>query len=67
MEEAEALCDRVAIINDGRMVALDTPAALKATMPRNGHAPTLEDVFMHMTGKQLVNHDEVEEVLELES
>lgn len=28
MEEAQALCDRVAIIDDGRVVALDTPAAL---------------------------------------
>jgi ABC-2 type transport system ATP-binding protein len=30
MEEAEALCDRVAIVDDGRIVALDTPAALSA-------------------------------------
>ncbi len=30
MEEAEALCDRVAIVEDGRVVALDTPAALAA-------------------------------------
>jgi len=30
MEEAQALCDRVAIIHDGRIVALDTPAALTA-------------------------------------
>ncbi|QBI19962.1 ABC transporter ATP-binding protein [Egibacter rhizosphaerae] len=30
MEEAEALCDRVAIVDDGRVVALDTPAALTA-------------------------------------
>lgn len=64
MEEAEALCDRVAIIHDGKVVAMDTPAALKATLPRNGHAPTLEDVFMSLTGKALINHDEVEPVLE---
>lgn len=31
MEEAEQLCDRVAIINEGAVVALDTPAALKAS------------------------------------
>jgi ABC-2 type transport system ATP-binding protein len=30
MEEAEALCDRVAIVDDGRVVALDTPAALSS-------------------------------------
>ena len=29
MEEADLLCDRIAIMNDGRMVALDTPAELK--------------------------------------
>jgi len=61
MDEADALCDRVAIIHDGKIVALDTPAALKAALPRNGHMPTLEDVFMSMTGATLVNRDEVEE------
>jgi ABC-2 type transport system ATP-binding protein len=64
MEEADALCNRVAIIHDGKMVALDTPAALKSTLPRNGHEPTLEEVFMAMTGEVLVKHDEVEPVLE---
>src|ERR687886_792447 len=33
MEEAEQLCDRVAIIDRGRLLALDTPAALKARAP----------------------------------
>lgn len=61
MEEADALCDRVAIIHNGRIVAMDTPKALKATLPRNGHAPTLEDVFMSMTGEVLINYDEIEE------
>lgn len=64
MEEADALCDRVAIIHDGKVVALDTPAALKAQLPRNGHEPTLEEVFMSLTGAVLVKHDEVEPVLE---
>ena len=32
MEEADALCDRVAIVDDGQVVALDTPAALKADL-----------------------------------
>jgi len=55
MVEAEALCDRVAIIHGGRIVALDTPEALKAAAPRlNGHSPTLEDVFLSLTGAQLV-------------
>ncbi len=54
MQEADVLCDRVAIIDDGRIVALDTPAALKARAARaNGHDVTLEDVFMELTGKKL--------------
>ncbi len=67
MEEAEALCDRVAIIHDGKVVALDTPAALKAQLPHNGQLPTLEDVFMALTGKVLIDRDTVEEELELET
>jgi ABC-2 type transport system ATP-binding protein len=63
MEEADALCDRVAIIHDGKIVAMDTPAKLKTSIPHNGHLPTLEDVFMHLTGAALVIHDEVEEVV----
>ena len=45
MYEAEALCDRIAILDDGRIVALDTPAGLKKLIPQqNGDEPTLEDV-----------------------
>jgi ABC-2 type transport system ATP-binding protein len=55
MHEAEALCDRVAILDEGRVVALDTPAGLKTLIPQeNGHEPTLEDVFMSLTGKELI-------------
>jgi ABC-2 type transport system ATP-binding protein len=32
MEEADQLCDRIAIVDHGRIVALDTPAALKRTI-----------------------------------
>lgn len=54
MQEADALCNRVAIIDDGKIVALDTPANLKASVARtNGHEVTLEDVFMELTGKRL--------------
>lgn len=54
MQEADALCDRIAIIDDGRIVALDTPGALKARVGKaNGHDVTLEDVFMELTGKTL--------------
>lgn len=54
MNEADALCDRVAILDEGRIVALDTPSGLKARVPpTNGHDTTLEDVFMELTGKAL--------------
>ncbi len=54
MQEAETLCDRVAILDEGRIVALDTPEGLKARVARaNGHEVTLEDVFMELTGKHL--------------
>src|SRR5579863_5251331 len=33
MDEADRLCDRVAIVDHGKLVALDTPAALKASVP----------------------------------
>jgi len=58
MVEADALCDRIAIIDGGQIVALDTPAGLKTLIPDNGHVPTLEDVFLELTGKQLVTEEE---------
>lgn len=62
MNEAEALCDRIAIMDKGNVVALDTPPALCAMIPQNGHKITLEDVFLELTGHELVNKDEVEPV-----
>ncbi len=59
MDEAEALCERIAIIEGGKIVALDTPAGLKALVSRNGHEPTLEDVFMALTGKTLDDDEAV--------
>lgn len=67
MNEAEALCDRIAILDDGNIVAEDTPAGLKAMVRRNGHEPTLEDVFMQLTGKQLVKEEGEEEEAESEA
>ena len=61
MLEADELCHRIAIIEGGKIVALDTPAALKQLIPHNGHEPTLEDVFLELTGKKLVNKDEEDE------
>jgi ABC-2 type transport system ATP-binding protein len=51
MEEADRLCDRVAIIDHGRIVALDRPATLKAHSSRTD--ATLEDVFLELTGRSL--------------
>jgi len=58
MLEADSLCDRIAIIDSGKIVALDTPQALKQSITHNGHEPTLEDVFLELTGKSLVKEDE---------
>ncbi len=59
MYEAEMLCDRIAILDEGRVVALDTPAGLKRLVsPPNGHEATLEEVFMALTGKELVREEE---------
>ena len=48
MDEAEAICDRVAIMNHGRIAAMDTPAKLKAMTGRP--EATLEDAFRFFTG-----------------
>jgi len=61
MLEADELCQRIAIIEGGKIVALDTPDALKKLIPRNGHEPTLEDVFLELTGKKLVREEGDEE------
>ena len=56
MDEAETLCDRVAIVDRGRVIALGTPAELIGALAapeivvRHG---TLEDVFMSLTGRHL--------------
>jgi ABC-2 type transport system ATP-binding protein len=59
MEEAEAVCDRIAIIDHGRVIATDTPQALMdkhrndaevIAASRRGKI-TLEDVFIGLTGK----------------
>ena len=56
MDEADRLCDRIAIIDNGAIVALDTPEMLKRTIGaqigKNG-STTMEDVFMALTGKSL--------------
>ncbi len=60
MEEAEELCDRVAIVDSGRILVIDAPDALidrlLATGFRHERAPraaNLEDVFINLTGRAL--------------
>jgi ABC-2 type transport system ATP-binding protein len=51
MEEATRLCDRVAIMDHGRVIALGTPGDLIASIA--GPGATLEDVFVTLTGRHL--------------
>ena len=60
MDEAETLCDRVAIMDEGRIVTLDTPDALIERLVAKGfrrkkaeREASLEDVFIDLTGKDL--------------
>jgi len=50
MEEAEKLCDRVAIMDSGRIVAVDTPSNLMAK-----HGGNLEDVYLKLAGRSLAD------------
>jgi ABC-2 type transport system ATP-binding protein len=60
LAEAERLCDRIALINDGRVVAEGTPGELKELVARDyAKEPTMEGVFMTFTGKSL--DDDVDE------
>ena len=54
MDEADTLCDRVAIMDHGRILQLDTPANLRAALDaRTGaRSATLEDVFLDVTGRE---------------
>lgn len=61
MEEAE-YCDRVALINRARLIALDTPDALKASAARSdGPEPTMEQAFIQLIEAQnaLLDGEEV--------
>jgi ABC-2 type transport system ATP-binding protein len=61
LAEAERLCRRISILNDGRTVAEDTPDGLKRLVAERHDQPaTLEAVFMTYTGRSL--DDDVEEV-----
>lgn len=60
MEEAELLCDRVAVLDEGVIIALDSPKKLVKALLRRGfkkeqqvEQANLEDVFIDLTGKAL--------------
>jgi ABC-2 type transport system ATP-binding protein len=60
MEEAQILCDRVAVMDEGLVIAEGTPKKLSADLLGRGFKPhrqielaTLEDVFIDLTGKEL--------------
>lgn len=60
MEEAQLLCDRVAIMDNGNIIALDTPENLIKALLKKGfkkkvqvQKADLEDVFIELTGKDL--------------
>jgi ABC-2 type transport system ATP-binding protein len=52
MEEADRLCQRIAIMDGGQIIALDTPRNLKAKIGPPDKT-TLEDVFLNLTGRSL--------------
>ena len=60
MDEAEFLCDRVAIVDSGKIVAMQSPDMLIDDLvatgferPKEMKGANLEDVFIHLTGKSL--------------
>jgi ABC-type multidrug transport system ATPase subunit len=54
LPEVEMLADRVAVIDHGRLLGLDTPAALK----QRTRSSTLEEVFLRLTGQSAESSDE---------
>lgn len=60
MDEAEQLCDRIAILDEGKIIKLDSPdkmidelVASGFERPKQVKAANLEDVFIHLTGKEM--------------
>jgi ABC-2 type transport system ATP-binding protein len=65
LDEADRLCDRIQVLNDGRVVAEDSPDGLKRLVAeRHGQEPTLHNVFMTYTGRSLdddIDEDEADD------
>jgi ABC-2 type transport system ATP-binding protein len=60
MDEAEQLCDRIAIMDEGKIIALASPDKLIDDLvasgferPKQVKSANLEDVFIHLTGKEI--------------
>jgi ABC-2 type transport system ATP-binding protein len=53
LDEVERICARVAVIEKGKFVACNSVAELKKSISNNSRETTLEDVFVHFTGKNL--------------
>lgn len=66
MGEAEELCDRIGILLNGELIALDTPSALKRRYQQDGREPSLEEVFMAATGTSLEEAEFADEMKENE-
>lgn len=60
MEEADHLCNRVAIMNLGRVAALGSPEELKSSIGKPD--ATLDEVFAHYTGNELDNGGNFREI-----
>ena len=59
MDEADALCDIVALMHLGQIVVMDTPHKLKAAL---GPKATLDDVFILHTGSSLKETEDYQHV-----
>jgi ABC-2 type transport system ATP-binding protein len=60
MDEAEQLCDRIAIMDEGKIISLNSPDKMIDDLVASGFekskqvkAANLEDVFIHLTGKEM--------------
>ncbi len=63
MGEADALCDRIAILDRGRIVVEGTPEELKRqAATEQTPTPSMEDAFMHFTGHSLEEAEQEEEL-----
>ena len=58
MEEVEAICTRIAIMDNGKIIACGSSEELKRLVTNGGQDITLEEVFLTLTGKKLRDYTE---------